>query len=238
MHSNDEIIIDISYDRKIRSNETIEIRDDNLVIEGNDHFMSEGSNTLFDVYGTGIVFRDMTFRNFDLEYGALIYNESSLRFENCRFLSNSFDDEYGIISNNGHLEIVNCLFEDNSLFLGKGSCIINYGTVLIKDSKFINNKSEYGGAIYNKSKLDITGSIFQGNTSEYEGGAIYNESRLKILNSIFIENKSFKGGAICNENCLLIRDSSFENNIAGGSNHIENCKNAHADILNTNFKDK
>ena len=228
MRSNDKIIIDISYDRKIRSNETIEIRDDNLVIEGNDHFMSDGSNTLFDVYGTGIVFKDMTFRNFDLEYGALIYNESSLRFENCRFLSNNFDDEYGIISNKGHLEIVNCLFEDNSLFLGNGSCIINYGTALIKDSKFINNKSE----------LDITDSIFQGNTSEYEGGAIYNESRLKILNSIFIENKSFKGGAICNENCLLIRDSTFENNIASDSNHIENCKNANADILNTNFKDK
>ncbi|WP_298523232.1 hypothetical protein [uncultured Methanobrevibacter sp.] len=109
---------------------------------------------------------------------------------------------------------------------------------MIKDSKFINNKSEYGGAIYNKSELDIAGSIFQCNTSEYDGGAIYNKSRLKILNSSFIENKSFKGGAICNENCLLIRDSSFENNIAGDSNHIENCKNAHADILNTNFKDK
>lgn len=238
MRSNDKIIIDISYDRKIRSNETIEIRDDNLVIEGKDHIMSEGSNTLLDVYGNGVVFKDMTFRNFDLEFGALIYNDSSLTFENCRFLSNYFDDEYGVISNKGHLEIVNCLFEDNRLFFGNGSCIINYGTVLIKDSKFINNKSEYGGAVYNKSELDITDSIFQGNTSEYDGGAIYNESRLKILNSVFIENKSVKGGAICNENCLLIRDSRFENNIASDSNHIENYENAHADILNTNFRDK
>ena len=237
MHSGDRIIVEIDYDRIVGANETVEIRDDNLVIEGNGHFMSAGVNPLFEIYGKNIVFKDMTFKNFDLEGGALIYNGSSARFENCKFLFNNFDDEYGVISNNGRLELLNCLFEDNRLYLGKGSCINNEGFASIKDSKFIDNKSEYGGAIYNKFELDITDSIFKGNTSEYEGGAVYSKSRLKIFNSAFIENMSFKGGAIFNENYLLIRDSSFENNKASDSNHIENYKNATADILGTTFKE-
>lgn len=238
MHSSDRIIVEIDHDRIMKANETVEIRDDNLVIEGNDHVMSGGMNPLFEIYGKNIVLRDMTFKNFDLEWGTLIYNESSVRFENCKFLFNNFDDEYGVISNNGHLELVNCLFEDNCLYLGNGSCINNDGIASIKDSKFIDNKSEYGGAIYNNSELDIMDSIFKGNTSEYEGGAVYSKSRLKIFKSTFIENMSFKGGAIFNENYLLVRDSSFENNKASDSNHIENYKNATADILSTAFKDK
>ena len=92
-----------------------------------------------------------------------------------------------------------------------------------------------GGAIYiNKSRIQITESILQGNSAK-GGGAIFTEdSMLLILNSVFVDNLArgnkhyyYKGGGalIACDTDVLISGSTFVNNSActscyGGAIHI------------------
>ena len=77
-----------------------------------------------------------------------------------------------------------------------------------------------GGAIYiNKSQIQITESVFQGNSAK-GGGAIFTaDSTLIILNSVFVDNlaiDSYKGGGalIACDTDVLISGSTFVNNSA------------------------
>lgn len=85
------------------------------------------------------------------------------------------------------------------------------------------------------SILNLERSLFESNSSEFEGGAIYNKSRLLIYGSLFDKNASFKGGAIYNERILNVKSCEFKNNIASDGNHIESENTKNLNIFNCNF---
>lgn len=191
----------------------IEINDDNLIIDGNGHTIDGNKKTpLLNVNDSNVTLKNFRFKNGFSEYsGGAIINNGVLTLESCDFLDNSSDDYGGAIYTNSKLHI--------------------------KDSRFIENRSNYGGAIYmdSDSILNLEGFLFESNSSEFEGGAIYNKSRLLIYGSLFDKNASFKGGAIYNERILNVTSCEFKNNIASDGNHIESENTENLNIFNCNF---
>ncbi|MEE6208269.1 MAG: autotransporter domain-containing protein, partial [Alphaproteobacteria bacterium] len=99
----------------------------------------------------------------------------------------------------------------------------------ISDTKFVNNKAAWGGAVENGGQTDMTNVTFTGNRAEYRtddggyGGAVYNgyhsAGQLTITNGIFTDNSaSGDGGAISNHGTMNLKGQNvFEGN-RGGSN--------------------
>lgn len=90
-----------------------------------------------------------------------------------------------------------------------------YGNdITLKNIKFINGNSDYGGAIYGYGdNLIILNCTFIDNAASKEGGAIYDypDTYTSIINSIFINNEAGEGGAI------IIREEK------NGTSDIINC---------------
>ena len=98
--------------------------------------------------------------------------------------------------------------------------IINNGvTVTLKNLTLINGNNSHGGVINNNGTLIIINSKFINNTANgtegldyVGGGAIYNWANLNITSSKFINNNAWDGGAIYNWANLNITSSEFSNN--------------------------
>ncbi|WP_298523242.1 right-handed parallel beta-helix repeat-containing protein [uncultured Methanobrevibacter sp.] len=193
--------------------EGIEINSDDLIIDGNDYAIDGCRKaSLFIINASNITLKNILIKNCYCEYsGAAIDNRSNLIIENCRFVDNSSDDLGGSIYNasNSNLTIQSSIFEEN--------------------------KSDFGGAIYNDSILNISNSIFKSNSSEFDGGAIYNRGNLVIKNSLFDKNAAVYGGAIYNENILTVESSEFKNCIANDGNHIETENKMNFNIIDCRF---
>ncbi len=84
------------------------------------------------------------------------------------------------------------------------------------NSIFTNNTAVSGGAIYNAPycSLNVTGSIFTGNTADYNGGAVNNDGNLTIIGSTFTGNRAVYGGAIADHTNLTIHFSRIVGNTA------------------------
>ena len=159
--------------------------------------------------------------------GCCIFNYENVIIRNSRFKSNTTKNRAAVIYNEeeSYLNIDNVLFEHNSADINAG-VINNYGTILMRDSKFIKNKSKnYAGVILNQSNcyIEIIGTEFMGNETKVNGGGIYNYGNIKIENSKFINNTAHeKGGAIghreplthIQNNYLRISNTEFINNFA------------------------
>ena len=60
---------------------------------------------------------------------------------------------------------------DDGGAIANGNEVVPGGTVVIKNSNFINNTGVYGGAIWNTAIMTITNSTLRNNTAKY-GGAV------------------------------------------------------------------
>lgn len=152
----------------------------------------------------------------DLNTGAvMVYGVSN--FINCNFLKNNgcYGGAITATGNKGaYVTIDNCNFEGNIAF--NGGAISNVGsTVIVKNTKFINNKAigsgsggnpSVGGAIVSLASADnrpahstITNSIFKNNHADSQGGAISGESGNHIIRGCRFEGNDAgktNGGAI------------------------------------------
>lgn len=70
----------------------------------------------------------------------------------------------------------------------------------------------YGGAIYNRGKVDLINCEFLNNYSWSFGGAIVNMANLKIMDCCFKNNSGYNGGAIFNRSDLEIQNTDFTRN--------------------------
>ena len=126
-------------------------------------------------------------------------------------LSNGFANADGgaiFVSGGGTLWVEGSTFTGNATFNdASGGAIINYGTVSVTNSSFIDNSGGNGGAIYPRwggSRTLIQNSIFRNNRAvninSGWGGAllIWDGAQVEILNSQFIANTARSGGAIYN----------------------------------------
>ena len=207
----EDVILDEGEKEKYE--EGIEISKNNFIIEGNNHAIDGCMKVpLFIINASNITLKNILFKNCYCEYlSAAVDNRGDLIIENCRFIDNSSDDLGGAIYNapNSKLAIQSSIFEEN--------------------------RSDFGGAIYNDSILNISNSIFKSNSSEFDGGAIYNKGNLVIKNSLFDKNAAFYGGAIYNENILSVKSSEFKNSIANDGNHIETENKMNLNIIDCSF---
>ena len=123
-----------------------------------------------------------------------------------------------------------------------GAAINNGGKLNISNSTFTDNHA-FGGAIYGSSKGDINveDSLFTYNGGS-NGAGIYNyQGKLRIVNSTFMYNHCNEGGSIYNlQATCLIYNSTFMNNTAvrGGGvyNNKGNMKIFNSKFLNNNVE--
>jgi predicted outer membrane repeat protein len=122
----------------------------------------------------------------------------------------------GALWNNATANLTNVHFTNNKA--NKGGAVLNVGTMTINNSLFDNNSTAAGGeggAIWNSSALDITGSTFYQNAASVLGGAIVSFGGLTIADSNFSTNHSdFNGGALRLAGTAVISGSTFANNSA------------------------
>ncbi len=92
------------------------------------------------------------------------------------------------------------------------------GGLMTVSGEFVENKADWGGAIFNKGTMTIADSTFEGNTASSVGGAITTFTATSVTS---IKNSAFKnnvadadGGAIGNYAAMTIESSTFEGNRA------------------------
>ena len=167
--------------------------------------------------------------------GGAIYLSDSATFTDNTFTNNYSASEGGAISlENNKAKATTVSFLGTNTFTGNKANTTGVGgainihntddvdtlTVNIEgQASFSANTANSGGAIYNKSVLNIDGAEFSGNIASYGGGAIYSTGggELTVDNSTFTGNKASIGGAIVEgmgaEKTTII-GSTFEGNVA------------------------
>ncbi|MFC1739804.1 hypothetical protein ACFL1G_12270 [Planctomycetota bacterium] len=144
--------------------------------------------------------------------GAVLNNNSTTLFKDCKFISNFSSERGGAISNvGGKLTLINCEFANNKSSRFGGAIYKGSGT--IENCTFLENKASIfdGGAIYGGS-WKIANCTFNKNTAQDKGGAIYKGSGT-ISDCNFIKNKAKLGGAIQNSSAQFV-NCTFTGNSA------------------------
>jgi hypothetical protein len=138
----------------------------------------------------------------------------------------------------GDVTVLNDSFDDNATAGTGGAIVVGVaGSVAVTDSTFTANsangdgRGDGGGAISNETNgphgsvayggmLSVTGSTFDGNTSDEGGGAIITANSTPITDSTFIGNSSAQGGGALNGYPYIVIHSTFAANIDanGGPN--------------------
>ena len=193
----------------------------------------EGKNYIFNITdGVKVTFKNIKFINafknpssYSNTYTGLVYgsalsvNCATVVVDNCSFIDNKLDSNYGeifggAISNFGDLTIANSYFEGNNPVSSSGF-------------------TSYGGSIYNKGKLTITNTTIKDSIST-NGAGIYNNGTAVMENSVIADSSSLntgKGSAIFNRGNFTLLDSIIQNN------HVENSRvsPAYGAIYNENM---
>ncbi len=131
--------------------------------------------------------------------GAISFNNGSLELSNSNFSQNSSVWGGGIISNKSEIDLLDCLFTENTSEHG-GAVSIGFSNLNINKVSFEQNASIWGGAISaTNTSLTLDSCLFSQNTASGEAGAIecivdtVNFSgavSVQIANSEFSENSS------------------------------------------------
>jgi len=176
---------------------------------------------------------DCTFDNNHADDGGAIYVEYvRTNILNCRFTNNSADDHGGAIEFDVRESTIrNCHFEDNKAKDYGGAIYFTehdgdprerYSrSNVVRDSTFISNQGDYGGAIYtNGCHNEMINCYFYKNHANTDGGAIYAYAGVNgndgVFQCVFLENSAEDdGGAIyAREYYPRIRYSVFDKNTA------------------------
>lgn len=90
----------------------------------------------------------------------------------------------------------------------------------VNNSTFISNSAHDGGAVYNASKLTMTGDTFLSNKATHWGGALINDSyyggnpTATVINSNFQFNQAVDGGAVWSDALLTLTGDTIQHNQA------------------------
>ena len=160
-------------------------------------------------------------------------SEFIMNFNECKFTNNSCTNAYtygGVImlepdTENATVNINGCTFTSNTTAVTNttdnksrgGAIFAAAGVMNISGTTFEGNTSQhYGGAIYadRTAEINISGNCtFKSNTASY-GGAIHTSGiKYNVNKCSFDSNSARRGGAISNEiGILIVNESSFTNN--------------------------
>jgi len=163
------------------STDTIEITEDNKVIDGNGAVIDMAGSTIraFTVSASGVTIKNLTIKNVNFKGGdalggAIFFSKSGI-VENCTFVNNTAQYGGAVYWISG-ATVSNCTFTNNTANADGGAFYVRYGNTTVTNCTFEGNKaSGYGGAI---------------RIAETE-----NENSF-VINSKFINNRARIGGAI------------------------------------------
>jgi len=181
--------------------------------------------------------------------GNAIYTEkyTCSNITNCMFKNNGNKaSEGGAIGNAGLLNVISCIFMNNTAIVG--GAISDFGSLNVYNSSFIENNAETvgvldidsgivsidncdftsnnatnGGVIENFGTLSINNCRFTDNNATNYVGVIINGNILNVTNSTFTNNTGNNGSAIWNGDLLNVSNSTFINNTANSGGLIFNC---------------
>ena len=116
-----------------------------------------------------------------------------------------------VVNSGARLELQNIVIEQGFSDSGDGGAIRNFDTLIIVNSKFLNNRTSSawsGGAIYSNGHLTISSSGFSNNQGG-SAGAIYAQATVANINhSTFDHNQAIDTGAFGFGGALLLTDSA------------------------------
>lgn len=177
--------------------------------------------------------------------------EGNITIDSCIFKGNRSSDRATVIGGrlkNIDLYINNSLFEDsdaryrtdhnpNSEFRPHGIISVHRingrGEFMIRNCKFINNRSGFGGALDIGADATISNCVFQNNIGIEAGGAVHIEQSytdsVTFNNCTFLNNWSAKKGSFIQSteesdstrthlqfnNCIIQHDSTYLGNLKG-----------------------
>jgi hypothetical protein len=231
----------------------------NIIGENQQDTIINGANTaqigqiFFIKSGVNVTIINLSFTKGITAFGGGIYNQGNLTLKNITCMNNTINgngktgiSSGGTIYNDlcGNLTIKDCTFTNNSLnnpISSLGGAIINYGTLNVSNSVFINNIAigatcGGGGAICNmvgnltvaKCKFTNNKATTGTNGNDSGGGAIYNAQGIVVITDSNFNYNTVSGtyghdnggGAIANYyyGSLSVNNSTFTNNKAVGAN--------------------
>lgn len=203
------------------------MRVENVILDGNnDGELTSISDNGELTLGNGTVVQN--FIDVPSADGPAIYmiGKSTLNIEDGVTLRNNTGKNIGgVIGDNSKDTTINIkggTFTGNSC-ARYGGVIASYGTINISGGVFNNNSSKEGGVIASYGKLNITGVVFENNKAKTNGGAIRlgQKAIASITGASFNKNEAKFGGAIYNSNELIINNgvifSENKSNDNGGA---------------------
>jgi len=169
-----------------------------------------------------LILNGVTMSGHRARYGAAIYSDDgTVALTNVTFRANTATEQgAGLFQRRGAVTVSGGLFDAN--IARYGSAIYVRGALSVTGVAFTNNVAvEEGAAIYNEngnqSAVTVVGGLFTGNRARY-GGAIYNRARLNVTNSVFNTNTAIEsGGAVYHQHGNTqngIAQSCFSGNTA------------------------
>ena len=168
----------------------LDVRNEGIFLE-----INGGSKNLFKNCTIG----DSYFKGRSASFMHLKRGSASL--DNCSFVNCTVSKGCINVYSGRNMIMRNCLFENN--FAAEHStCVMNFGNLLVYNSKFYNNRaSSWGGGIttYRNGNTTIYDSEFKSNLAGWNGGALYCYNILNIYNTVFEDNNCSTnngGGAI------------------------------------------
>ena len=194
-------------------------------------FLNSDNYSFSQIYGYGdgkLQVNNCLFLNLTSRYAPAIYSEKRTSIKNSNFTNLAADISCGAVALKGcaESEFENCLFVNTTALKNGGALFMDiaayevYGNVSVKNSKFINCKGDFGGAVVQLGgNLSIMGSDFIDNSAIYGGGAVYvSYTNFKLINSKIMSNTllddDFDGGGLyCDYSNVTITNSTFENNV-------------------------
>ncbi len=188
---------------------------ENLTISGNNTTRAFSVNSYVNATVKNLTFTNGMVTGSDGRGGAIAaWDYSTLQVENCNFNNNSAWQNGAIYVGYGSkATVLGSSFDNNNGTLGdsgfSGGAIGTYGSgvLVVKDSKFTNNKGVNGGAIYNLlGEVTVENSVFLNNSAEGDigGGAFFSDGG----------NSTGPGSTV--GGTIAIRDCQFENNRTKG----------------------
>ena len=194
-----------TYDSEF-SNETITINK-TLTINGNGYVIDAlNQSRIFSINSQTISLNNITFKNSNVNIGAIYLYSSFANISNCNFIGNTAKYRGGAIYlYSSFANISNCNFIDNvAESLGGAISFYHLSSGNVTNCNFTGNLASdgSGGAIsfYLSSSGNVTNCNFIDNTATNYGGAIYSHSSSSgnVTNCNFIKNKAitYDGGAL------------------------------------------
>ena len=157
--------------------------------------------------------------------GVLNRGNSNSTYVDCTFIDNvAGNDGGGMCCENSTTTVSNCVFQGNHAKSdGGGLCNQSGGTLVVTNCMFTENTAYLGGGMSSSGTPEVTECVFTQNTAQLRGGAIYSSfaSNFTLTASTFFTNSAveqFGGGVyIANLNSGSITDCLFDSNSANSS---------------------